>query len=137
MRATAYLSSCHGNPVGERLCDESWSGSPHSKGLILLFPRDTPPEHPPPNLPAPPHPASPHNLPRGTLQRRHYTFIVFRQVIIFSGAETSERSESHGCVIMRKMIHCDATRLSEAMTVPVKLQGNYDVGSTIPGVLRR
>lgn len=59
MRATAYLSSCHGNPVGERLCDESWSGSPHSKGLVLLFPRDTPPEHPPPNLSAPAPPCLP------------------------------------------------------------------------------
>lgn len=90
-------------------------------------------------LTSPPRPAQPPHTtsPRGALQRRHYTFIVFRQVIIFSGAEISERSESHGCVIMRKMIHCDATRLSEAMTVPVKLQGNYDVGSTIPGVLRR
>lgn len=75
-------------------------------------------------LPAPP--------PRGTLKRRHYTFIVFRQVIIFAGAEIWELSESHGCVIMRKMIYCDAMRLSGPVTVPLMLQDNNDAGGPIP-----
>lgn len=84
-----------------------------------------------PSLPSA-HPAIlPTPPPRGTLRRRRYTFIVFRQVNIFPGAEILELSESHGCVIMRKMIYCDAMRLSGPVTVPL-LQDNNDAGSPIP-----
>lgn len=130
MSVTAYLSSCRGNPVGERLRNKRCSGSPNFKGLIVLFPLDTPPKAPsqpsahPAILPAPP--------PRGTLKRQHYTFIVFRQVIIFPGAEISELSKSHGCAIMRKMIYCDAMRLSGPVTVPLMLWDNNDAGSPVP-----